>query len=65
MSKIKTRAARKAAKVTAKHAVHGTVAKSRRAPLRTGSLVAAGAVVGAAIAWPAARARYAAQAQST
>jgi hypothetical protein len=61
MAKLKTRAARKAAKVSAKHAIHGTVAKSRRAPFRSGALVALGASLGAAVGWLAARTRYAAQ----
>jgi ferric-dicitrate binding protein FerR (iron transport regulator) len=51
MPKIKKQAARKAAKMAAKHTVHGTASKARREPLRSTTLLALGAVVGAIGGW--------------
>ena len=51
MAKLKNRAARKAAKMTAKHTVHGAASKAKRQPLRSTTLLVAGAVVGALAAW--------------
>lgn len=51
MSKTKNKVARKATKLTSRHAVHGTVAKARRDPLRSGVLLAAGLLVGALAGW--------------
>ena len=50
MAKIKTRAARKAAKVTARHAAHGVVSKARRSPARSLALFMTGAGTGAVLA---------------
>jgi hypothetical protein len=50
MAKIKTRAARKAAKITARHAAHGVVSKTRRSPARSAALFATGAGTGAVLA---------------
>jgi hypothetical protein len=55
MTKIKTRAARKAAKATARHAAHGAVAKGRRRPIRSMALLGAGAAVGTTAGWIAGR----------
>lgn len=46
---LRRRGAKKAAKVTAKHAVHGTTAKAKRRPVRSLVLLAVGAAIGAAI----------------
>lgn len=45
---LRRRGAKKAAKITARHAVHGTTAKAKRRPLRSLVLLAIGAAVGAA-----------------
>ena len=50
MAKIKTRAARKAAKLTARHAAHGVVPKTRRSPARSLALFITGAGTGAVLA---------------
>lgn len=42
---------KKAAKATAKHSVHGLSDKARRKPLRTTSLLGAGALAGLVIGW--------------
>jgi hypothetical protein len=55
MTPIKTMLARKAAKSTAKHTAHGTAAKLRRDSLRSGVLLALGAVAGLAAGWLLAR----------
>lgn len=60
MPQMKKRAARKAAKITARHAAHGVVSKGRRSPLRSLVLLGTGAGVGATTAWLAARRRPAA-----
>lgn len=45
---LRRRGAKKAAKVTAKHVVHGTTSKAKRRPLRSLLLLAIGAAIGAA-----------------
>ena len=55
MSTVKRVMGRKAAKAAVKHTTHGVVAKAQRKPLRSVSLLAIGAVVGAGIGWLAAR----------
>ena len=50
MAKIKTRAARKAAKLTARHAAHGVVSKTTRSPARSLTLFVTGAGTGAVLA---------------
>ena len=50
MAKIKSRAARKAAKLTARHAAHGVASKARRSPARSLALFVTGAGTGAALA---------------
>jgi len=57
MVKLKKRAARKGAKVTARHIVHGAASKTRRAPLRTGGLLSLGGLLGASITLLVARGR--------
>lgn len=57
MSKLRRRATRKAARMTARHALHGTATRTRRAPFRTGGLLAVGAALGGAAGWLAARTR--------
>ena len=47
MARLKRRAARKAVKVTARHAAHGAAAKARRSPARSLVLFWAGAGFGA------------------
>ena len=64
MPKLKKTAARKAAKMTAKHTVHGTASKAKRQPLRSTTLLAVGAAFGAVAAWFA-RARAGGSAQPT
>jgi hypothetical protein len=46
MKAIKRMLARKAAKSTARHTVHGTASKLMREPLRTTTLLAVGCVAG-------------------
>jgi hypothetical protein len=46
---------RKAAKATARHTVRGFASKAQRQPLRSASLLSAGALIGAAAGWFAAR----------
>lgn len=43
---LRRRGAKKAAKVTAKHVVHGTTSKAKRRPMRSVALLAVGAVIG-------------------
>ena len=50
MAKLKSRAARKAAKMTARHAAHGVVSKTTRSPVRSLPLFVSGAGAGAAVA---------------
>lgn len=53
MPSLKKAIARKAAKSTAKHTAHGTASKLKRNPLRSVTLLAAGALLGgfAVAAW--------------
>jgi hypothetical protein len=46
---------RKAAKATVRRSVRGFAAKAQRRPLRSASLLSAGALIGAAAGWFAAR----------
>jgi hypothetical protein len=46
---------RKAAKATLRHSVRGFVARSRRQPLRSTTLLSVGGAVGAAAGWVAGR----------
>lgn len=55
MAPVKSLIARKAVKTTAKHTAHGTAAKLRREPLRTATLLGAGAALGACAGWAAGR----------
>jgi len=55
MSPIKKALARKAVKSTAKHTARGTAAKLKREPLRAGTLLALGCLLGAAAGWGLAR----------
>lgn len=50
MAKIKSRAARKAAKLTARHVAHGVVSKTTRSPVRSLTLFVTGAGTGAVLA---------------
>ena len=50
MAKIKSLTARKAAKLTARHAAHGVVSKATRSPIRSLTLFVSGAGTGAALA---------------
>lgn len=43
---LRRRGAKKAAKVTAKHVVHGTTSKAKRRPVRSIALLAIGAAIG-------------------
>lgn len=52
---LKSTVVRKAAKAGAKHTAHGTASKLKREPMRTGTLLAIGAAVGALLGWLAAR----------
>jgi hypothetical protein len=56
MSKIKRIIGIKATKATARHTAHGLSAKAQRKPLRSVSLLSAGAALGLAAGWAAARA---------
>jgi hypothetical protein len=57
MAKTKKLVARKATKLTARHMLHGTVAKLRRTPVRSSSLIGTGALLGAAATWLVTRVR--------
>jgi hypothetical protein len=46
MTPIKSRIARKAVKSTARHTAHGTASRLKREPLRAGTLLAVGVLVG-------------------
>jgi hypothetical protein len=48
---LKSMLARKAVKTTAKHTARGTAAKLKRDPMRTGTLLGLGALIGAAAVW--------------
>jgi hypothetical protein len=52
---FKQKIARKAVKTTAKHTAHGTLSKFKREPLRAGTLLVLGAVVGLFAGWVAGR----------
>lgn len=55
MAKIKKQLARKAVTSTARHTAHGTASKLKRDPLRTGTLLTVGLVVGGFTGWMIAR----------
>ena len=57
MAKLKKRAARKTAMLTAKHSLRGAKSKTRRKPLRSGGLVGLGALIGAGVTLVVARGR--------
>jgi membrane protein YqaA with SNARE-associated domain len=42
---------KKATKATVKHSAHGVVAKARRKPMRSATLLTTGALLGAAVGW--------------
>jgi hypothetical protein len=48
---VKTKLARKAVKTTAKHTAHGAFSKAERKPLRSLTLLAVGAGIGALVGW--------------
>jgi membrane protein YqaA with SNARE-associated domain len=48
---VKTKLARKAVKTTAKHTAHGTVSKFAHKPVRSTTLLAAGALIGGLVGW--------------
>ena len=48
---IKSMLAKKAVKTTAKHTARGTTSKLKRDPMRTGTLLGLGALIGAAAVW--------------
>jgi hypothetical protein len=48
---LKSTLARKAVKTTAKHTAHGTASKLKRDPMRATTLLAIGALIGAAAVW--------------
>ncbi len=52
---LKSRFVRKAAKTGAKHTAHGAASKLKRKPMRAGTLLLVGGVLGAAGGWLAAR----------
>ena len=52
---MKSLLARKTVKAGAKHTAHGTVSKLRREPVRTATLLGAGALVGGFAGWAAGR----------
>jgi F0F1-type ATP synthase assembly protein I len=55
MTTLRRTLGRRAAKATIRHSAHGVAAKVQRKPLRSASLLSAGAVVGAGVGWLAAR----------
>ena len=55
MNRPKRALGRRAAKATVRHSAHGAAAKVQRRPLRSASLLSAGAVVGAGVGWLAGR----------
>ena len=55
MPMIKKQLARKAVRSTAKHTTHGTAATLKREPVRTATLLAFGAAIGALAGWMIAR----------
>jgi F0F1-type ATP synthase assembly protein I len=48
---VKKTLARKAIKTTAKHSAHGTASKLKRNPMRSGTLLVIGALVGVGAGW--------------
>jgi hypothetical protein len=48
---LKSTLARKAVKTTAKHSAHGAASRLTRDPVRTSTLLALGAAIGAAAVW--------------
>lgn len=54
-ARLGRKAAKKAAKMTVKHAAHGTATKAKRQPLRSLTLLSVGALVGGAVAFAIAR----------
>ena len=48
---VKTKLARQAVKTTAKHTAHGFESKLARKPLRSVTLLALGAIIGALVGW--------------
>jgi hypothetical protein len=48
---VKTKLARQAVKTTAKHTAYGTASRFTRKPLRSVTLLAAGALIGALAGW--------------
>lgn len=56
MSKIKRIIGVKATKATARHTAHGLSSKAQRKPLRSVTLLGAGAALGLAAGWAAGRA---------
>jgi osmotically-inducible protein OsmY len=63
-SYLARKAARKAAKMTVKHAAHGTATKARRQPIRSVTLLALGALLGSAVSFVIARAATAKRLQA-
>lgn len=57
MSRLGRTVGKKAAKATVRHSVHGVASKAQRQPLRSVTLVSAGAVVGLSAGWLAGRRR--------
>jgi len=55
MTTLKRTLERKAAKATVRHSARGVAAKVQRRPLRSASLLSAGALVGAGVGWLAGR----------
>lgn len=55
-ARLGRKAAKKAAKMTVKHAAHGTATKARRRPLRSVTLLSLGALLGGAVSFAVARA---------
>lgn len=55
MRSIKRSLGKKAVKAAARHSAHGVAAKAQRQPLRSTTLLSAGAAVGALAGWLAGR----------
>lgn len=56
MAKLKRMIGIKATKAAAKHGAHGISTKAQRKPLRSASLLSAGAAVGLGVGWAVGRA---------
>jgi ribosomal protein L35 len=56
MAKIKRTLGIKATKAAARHSAHGMSAKAQRKPLRSASLLSAGAAIGLGVGWAVGRA---------